>query len=82
MQDDLNILRENLESSLEFDFVQVKFKNGYTSVYTKTFEVAGECDIAIIDSPSNISAYNIIKERWENLDLSTVDIAESQMPSD
>ena len=78
MNDDLLILGQSLEASLELDFVYVKFKNGYETVYTRVADIAGECDINIIDSPNNVPAYNVIKERWENLDLSTIDMAESQ----
>lgn len=78
MNDDLVILGQSLEASLEFDFVYIKFKNGYETVYTRTEDIAGPCDIPVIDSPNNVPAYNVVKERWENLDLSTIDFAEGQ----
>jgi len=79
--DDLMFLRNCIDASLPEDFIKVTFKDGYTTVYTRLERVAGICNINIADSPSIVSAYNVLKECWENIDISTIDTAESQDPT-
>ena len=77
--DDLVVLGNNLDSSLEEEIVKITFKGDLKKecIYTRNKDLTPEIDIEDKKLPNTVIAYNLIRQRWESINLSNIETAEA-----
>jgi len=77
--DDLVMLGNNLDSSLEEEIVKIIFKGDIKRecIYTRSKDLTPEMDIEEENIPNTVIAYNLIRQRWEYLNLANIETAEA-----